>query len=93
MTQADTQMLKFLERAQQVRDRAAPAVQPTDQHHVDFTVPRGGDQGLAQLALGSTAANLFDLENDGPASLEGALAHGAGLEEKRLLIVGGNAGG
>ena len=34
--EADAEMLQFLERCQQIRDGAAPAVQPPHQHHIDL---------------------------------------------------------
>lgn len=47
--EADSQMLQFLECRQQIGNRAAPAIQPPRQHHVDFAAPRRLDQSFASL--------------------------------------------
>ena len=85
-------MLQFLERRNQIRHGPAPAIQAPHQHDIDFAAARSSEQLFAQFALRRAGADLFDLHDDGPASLGGVFAHGADLQRQRLLIVRGNAG-
>ena len=38
--EADTEVFQLLQRGQQVGYRSSPAVQPPNQHHIDFTATR-----------------------------------------------------
>ena len=84
-------MLQFLERRNQIRHRPAPAIQAPNQNHIDFTAACGSDQGCASFPLRRAGADLFYLRDDGPSALGCVFAHGADLQGKCLLIVGGNA--
>ena len=86
------EMLEFLERAHQIGDGPPPAIQTPHHHNIDFTPSRSSEQSFAQLALGRTRADLFDLDDDHPAALDCVFAQGADLQRQCLLIVRGNAG-
>jgi hypothetical protein len=55
-------MLQFLQRAEQVSDRAAPPIQAPHQHPVDLPAACRFQQFLASLPLGRAGADLFDSE-------------------------------
>jgi hypothetical protein len=41
--ETDSEMLQFLERRDQIRDRAAPTIQSPNQHDIDFAAARGSE--------------------------------------------------
>jgi hypothetical protein len=80
-------MFQFLQRAEQVSDRAAPAIQAPDQHGIDLAAARGFQQFLASFALCRARTHLFYLHDDGPTPTRGVLPQGAILHRESLLIV------
>jgi hypothetical protein len=90
--EANAQMFEFLERCQQICHRTAPAVQPPDQHDVDFPAASGLEQFLTNLSPHCTGTDLADLQGNRSAASGGILPHGATLHRKGLLIARGNAG-
>jgi len=88
----DTQLGELFQSYDQIDQRAAPTIQPPNQHDIDFAAARGGQQFFAEFTLGRAGTNLSDLDYDGPTARPGILAHGADLQRKRLLIVRGHAG-
>jgi hypothetical protein len=70
------EMLKLLERRDQVRDGPAPAIQTPHQDDIAFAPACGGDQSCAQLTFGSAGANFFDLRDDAPSAPGSVFAHG-----------------
>src|SRR5579864_294015 len=87
----DAEMLKFLQRRQQVRHRSAPAVQAPHQYHVDLPTARGVQQFFPHLTLGSTRADLLYLQSNCPAAPGGIFPQGAVLQGKSLLVLCGHA--
>jgi hypothetical protein len=64
-------------RCQQVRHRAAPAVQSPDQHHVNLAAARRLQQALPQLVLRCAGTDLFHLQGYCPAPPGGVSWQGA----------------
>ncbi len=85
-------MLEFLKRRNQICHGPAPAIQTPNQDDIDFAPSCRGDQSCASFPVRRAGADLFHLREDGPTALGCVFAHGADLQRKRLLVVGGNAG-
>jgi hypothetical protein len=85
-------MFQLLKRCQQVRHRAAPAIQPPHQHHVDLAPARRFDDLLPQFPRRGAGAHLANLQDNGPTAPRGILPQGAHLQRNGLLVVCGDAG-
>ena len=86
-----SEMVQFLKRRQQIRNRAAPAIQAPHQHHIDLPATGGFQQPFAPFSLRRSRVHLAHWQGDCPAAAGRILPQGAVLHRQRLLVIRRNA--
>lgn len=88
--EADAQLGQFLQRQDEIGQRAAPAVQPPDDDRIQFASADGSKEVFPLGSLNCTRSYFSHFRNDLPSSASGIFTHRFDLQRQSLLVVCGN---
>jgi hypothetical protein len=89
--EADVQRAELLQRADQVEQRPAPAIEPPHEDRVELASPCGIHHRFALCPVLGAGADFTHRHNDTPAAAFGIRAQRRQLGGQRLLVVRGDA--